>query len=267
MTSSKGKTESTIMTDAPEDPEAKGTYSDSLKRQLSAHKDLILIGKLTPEVVHDINNYLTGILGYAELLSMKPIQDEGVKRGLKNITLSAEKCRELLSHLSGLIRQERSLASQGNINEAVEKAVLLRQCALRHKQITLEKSLGDNLTVNSGFGVNLEKALLALIFYIEDVLEKKEKDRKITIETGSKGFDRIIIRLHVFAEEEAFSALLKHMMEEKDAVPEDCLLGVGLLEALDWIKTLGGTLETERMAEGGFSFLIHLPTKSEKAFA
>jgi two-component system NtrC family sensor kinase len=264
MTSSKEKTESTLMTNAPEDSEAGVGYSDLLKRQLSTHKDLILVGKLTPEVVHDINNYLTGILGYAELLSMKPIQDEGIKRGLKNITLSAEKCRELLSHLSGLIRQERSLVSPGTINEAVEKALLLRQCALRHKQITLQKSLGDNVPSNSGFGANLEKALLALIFYTEDVLEKKEKDRKITIETGSPGFDRIIIRLHVFAEEEIFSDTLKHMIEEKAAPTEDYPLGVGLQEALEWIKSLGGTLETEKMAEGGFSFLIHLPMKSEK---
>jgi len=264
MTSFKEKTENNGMANAPKDSETRGNNSDLLKKQLSTLKDLILVGKLTPEVVHDINNYLTGILGYAELLSMKPIQDEGVKRGLKNITLSAEKCRELLSHLSGLIRQERSLTPHGNINEAVEKAVLLRQCALRHKQITLQKSLGDNLPANSGFGANLEKALLAIIFYAEDVLEKKEGDRRISIETVSQGFDGIIVRLHVSAGEEALSALSKSMIEGKAVPAKDYPLGVGLQEALEWIKSLGGTLETERMAVEGLSFLIHLPMKSEK---
>ena len=68
-----------------------------------------MIGKITPEVIHDINNHLTGILGYAELLSMKKIEDESIKNGLKNISFSAEKCKNLLANILSLSRQESSL--------------------------------------------------------------------------------------------------------------------------------------------------------------
>ena len=68
-----------------------------------------MIGKITPEVIHDINNHLTGILGYAELLSMKKIEDESIKKGLKNISFSAEKCKDIAGQYlvlvpSGIIR-------------------------------------------------------------------------------------------------------------------------------------------------------------------
>ncbi len=76
-------------------------YSDPFhfKKCFDRLSALAMIGKITPEVIHDINNYLTGILGYAELLSMKKIEDESIKNGLKTISFSAEKCKNLLSNI------------------------------------------------------------------------------------------------------------------------------------------------------------------------
>jgi signal transduction histidine kinase len=262
MTLFRKKTEHPEKIDSLEDSESGPNKTDLLKGQLSALKDFILIGKLTPEIVHDINNYLTGILGYAELLSMKPIQDQSLKKGLQNITLSAEKCRELLSHLTGLLRSERLMPAQGNMNESVEKIILLRHCALRHKQISIQKSLGINLPGIPVPGPKLERALLALIFYAEEVLEKKAKDRKINIKTSAQASNQLIIRLEVFASEEAYHALLRDMERDTSAPMDISPLGVGLKEAMDWIDGMGGLLKVEKMAEGGFSFLVHFPQKT-----
>jgi signal transduction histidine kinase len=247
--------------DFPEGPDSRPNETDLLKRPMAAINDYILIGKLTPEVVHDINNFLTGILGYAELLSMKPIQDQSLKNGLQNIYISADKCKELLSHLIGLIRPERVMPAQGNINESVEKTILLRNCAFRHKQITVNKSLNIDLPGIPIQDSKLEKALLALIFYAEEVLEQKAKDRKINFETTFKGSNEVLIRMDVFASAGAYTALLKSM--EADSAPQKDLstFGVGPREARDWIAAMGGSLEVEKIGEGGFRFLILFPLK------
>ena len=260
MTSSRKKIGPSQGNNFIDGPDSGPAETDPFEKLRSASNDFFLIGKLTPEVVHDINNFLTGILGYAELLSMKPGQDQGLKKGLQNIYISAEKCKELLSNLIGLVRQERSLPAQININEAVEKTLLLRNCALRHKQILVTKSLGNNLPGIPTKDSKLEKALLVLIFQAEEVLGKLEKGKKINFETALDDSGTLLIRLDILGAEGVDSTLLKRQEAAIDP-PNESLFGVGLKEAEDWIGAMGGSLKLEEMAEEGFSFVIRFPLK------
>jgi signal transduction histidine kinase len=262
MTSLKNKIEAPGKIDSQDNPASASSDAALTKKQLFVYNDLIMIGKLTPEVVHDINNYLTGILGYAELLSMKKIQDQSIKNGLQNIYISAEKCKDLLAHLIALTRSENSVITPGNLNALVEEAIVLRNCALRHKQIVVFKDLGNDLPAIPIQGNKLEKALLALIFYAEDTLEHKENNnRKITFKTSYQAPGPALLRLEVTASKEVSMDLLA-TMKSKEYVQGETSLGVGLPEAMAWVQALGGSLEVELMEEEGFSFLIHLPLKS-----
>jgi C4-dicarboxylate-specific signal transduction histidine kinase len=227
---------------------------------LSTYKDLILIGKLTPEVVHDINNFLTGILGYAELLSMKSHQDQSIKNGLQNIYISAEKCKDLLAHLTALARPEGPMTSQTELNEVVEKIILLRNCALRHKQIAVDRDLQDQLPSLSIKPNRLEKALLALIFYAEDILDHQEKDRKVIVKTGLYDPFEVFLSVEIsVAQEEAYPSLLNAFAAHSEASKRVVGLGMDLQDALHWIEDMGGVLEVEKAAEKGVRFVIRIP--------
>ncbi len=142
---------------------------------------LAMIGRITPEVIHDINNHLTGILGYAELLSMKKIEDESIKNGLKNITFSAEKCKVLLANLLSLSRQESAFVRFGDVNEIIEKTIDLRRCALRHQQIEVVMDLRNKIPTIAVDVVKLQKIFLNLMFKAEEALEQRVEGRKIVI--------------------------------------------------------------------------------------
>lgn len=255
----KRKNDNPGKTDSPKNSESNHEEKADFEKALSAYKDLILIGKLTPEIVHDINNFLTGILGYAELLSMKTHQDQSIKNGLQNIYISAEKCKDLLAHLTALARPEGPMTSQTDVNEMVEKLILLRNCALRHRQITVDRVLQDHLPAISIKPNRLEKAFLALLFYAEDTLEQKEKDRKIIFKTGLQDPAEVFLSLEISATEEAYVSLMKAMAVDSEASAKAFGPVPDLRDAMAWIDDLGGSLEVEKAAEGGFRFVIRLP--------
>jgi signal transduction histidine kinase len=230
-------------------------------KHLSRFNELIMIGRLTPEVVHDINNYLTGILGYAELLSMKKIEDDSIRNGLKNIYLSADKCKDLLSNLIALSRPESSMTRLEDLNEVIEKTIILRNCALRHRQITVIKELGDNIPAVPLQGNKLEKTLLSLVFYAEEALEEREKDKKLVFKTLFQSPEEVIILITFQSSEKIFTVLSSLLESEATVGSKDFPLTFELNEIKQWLRELGASLELKKEGEEGLTLLIRLPLK------
>jgi two-component system NtrC family sensor kinase len=240
-------------------------YSDPLnfKKCFDRLSALAMIGKITPEVIHDINNYLTGILGYAELLLMKKIEDESIKNGLKTISSSAEKCKNLLSNILSLSRQESTLDLLGDVKETIEKTIELRRCALRHQQIELALDLGDKIPVLAVGGVNLQRALLNLMFKAEEALEQRPEGRKIVIKTIFDSLENnivITISANGFGmSPDPLDRIFELFPAEESKEPEN---GIALKEAMRWIGEMGGTIKIETAKAEGPVFVVRLPVKS-----
>ncbi len=265
MTSPKDKAGDSSRVRLQDERDPKAFDPIHFRKQLSQYSELIMIGRLTPEVVHDINNYLTGILGYAELLSMKKIEDETIKNGLKNIYLSAEKCRDLLASLISLSRPESAMTRLGSLNEAIEKTLILRSCALRHKQIKVIKELGDNIPAVPLQGNKLEKILLSLIFYAEEVLEQEEKEKQLIFKTVFHSPEEVLIVLAFKGSKELFIALSDLLASGPAAGKKDLSIGFDLKEVKQWLSELGASLDLQKEGEEGLSLLIRWPLKKYSA--
>jgi len=225
---------------------------------------MAMIGKIIPEVIHDINNYLTGILGYAELLSMKKIEDESVKNGLKSITFSGEKCKDLLANILSLSRQETSTVCLGDVNEVIEKTIELRKCALRHREIEVVRALETRIPAVSVDGNKLQKALLHLIFKAEEVLAHRPEGMKLFFKTHFDSPNHTVL-ITITANGFGMSPdRLAHLFEWYPAAEsEDPGTAIGLKEAKQWINALGGTVQLDSVEGEGPNFVIHLPVKGK----
>jgi two-component system NtrC family sensor kinase len=233
-----------------------------LEQWLNRIEPLIMVGRITPEVIHDINNQLTGILGYAELLSMKKIEDESIKNGLKNIYLSAEKCKEILANLLSFSRQETSGVSLTDVNDAIKKTVELRTCAWRHRQIGIVKDLGTDIPVLPVDGIKLQKVFMALSFMVEESLEDGHPGKRIIFKTAfSPEEQAIIIRISADGLKQFPDRILNFFASGQEIESLDPETEFGLNKARQLVKTLGGTLEITSAKEEGSTFVIHLPVK------
>ncbi len=221
-----------------------------------------MIGRITPEVIHDINNHLTGILGYSELLSMKKIEDESIKNGLKNITFSAEKCKDLLANILTLSRQNSSVVHFGDVNEVIEKTIELRKCAFRHQQIEIIKDLRNPIPSIAVDGVKLQKVFLNLIFKAEEALEHRHEGRKIGFTTN---FDsqhptiKITISANGLGVPPDPQVYIPGLFSSDESMEKEH--GIGFKEAKQWIGEMGGKLKVETVQGEGPVFVVLLPIK------
>jgi two-component system NtrC family sensor kinase len=242
-------------------------YSDSpqFQKYFNQLRDLAMIGKITPEVIHDINNQLTGILGYAELLSMKKIEDESIKNGLKNITFSAEKCKDLLANILDLSRQGISPVHLGDVNEIVEKTIELRKCALRHRQIEIIRELKTKIPTISVDVIKLQKILLNLIFKTEETLEFRPEGKKLIFKTSVTSQKPTGVIITISANGFGMSPdRLAHILDllpgAESEVPGKA---IRLNDTQQWIDDLGGTLKIDSSEGEGPVFMIYLPVKGK----
>ncbi|MBI5606391.1 MAG: HAMP domain-containing histidine kinase [Deltaproteobacteria bacterium] len=230
-----------------------------LQQELIRLGTLIMIGRITPEVIHDINNQLTGILGYAELLSMKKVEDPSIKNGLKSIYLSAERCKDLLANLLSFSRQENSLISLADVNEVIEKTIELRSCGLRHQQIGIMKDLGSDIPVIPMDVNQLQRLIMHLVFIAEEALGHRSQEKKIFMHTVfSPQNQAVTIKIK---QNGAFISGDLFLQSNLLTGSADLEIGFSIVEIRQLLNELKGSIEIENVEGEGSAFVIHLPVK------
>lgn len=235
-----------------------------LEKQLSDLASQAIIGRITPELIHDINNHLTGILGYSELLLMKKIGDPGIANGLKNIYTSAEKCKVLLDSLLALSRTDSSRISLVNINEAIEKTLDLRSCSLRHQQIELSRALGEKIPVIPLDIHRFKKTFLNLVFKAEESLGHKPEGKKLLIQTAHNlENDTVEIMIRENGSGMSYDGLSALPEANPMGPSQDLGNKIGFSDALHWIDEVGGRIALKRVGNEETTVVLNLPVKGK----
>jgi len=122
---------------------------DNLKRlqmQFVQSEKLASIGQLVGGAAHEINNPLTAILGYSELLAEDPSAGEKAKRLAEKIREQARRTKTLIDNLLSFARQAPSeQRSQLNINAVVNTSAQFRRFDLRGKNIRIDVQTGAGI--------------------------------------------------------------------------------------------------------------------------
>jgi signal transduction histidine kinase len=115
---------------------------DNLKRlqtQFVQSEKLASIGQLVGGAAHEINNPLTAILGYSELLADDPAIEERARGLAEKIREQARRTRALVNNLLSFARQVPSeQRSTLDINTVVNAAAQFRRFDLRGKNIRID---------------------------------------------------------------------------------------------------------------------------------
>jgi len=119
---------------------------DNLKRlqmQFVQSEKLASIGQLVGGAAHEINNPLTAILGYSELLADDPTAAEKTRTLGEKIREQARRTRTLVNNLLSFARQVPSEQKTPlDVNSIVNSAVQFRRFDLRNKNIRIEVQAG-----------------------------------------------------------------------------------------------------------------------------
>jgi signal transduction histidine kinase len=231
-----------------------------LKDQLYHSDKLSSIGMLVSGVAHEINNPLTGILGYTELLQMK--NPEGpLKTELEKIYTSAERCKTIVENLLTFSRQRPPHRSLENINDIIDRTVELRIYWLRSNNVIIETKYAE-IPYTMLDPQQIQQVILNMLINAEYAVTQVADRRQgsIGIWTGfSPESNEITITMTdngTGIDEGHLNKIFDPFFSTK---PVDKGTGLGLSISHGIIKEHGGEIEVHSRKDEYTTFIIRMP--------
>ena len=154
-----------------------------LRSRLSQMEKLAGIGQLVSGIAHELNNPLTSIVGYAQLLLQRS-GGSGRDEETLHIFEQAQRAGTIVRSLLLMARGEKPEHKPVNLNEIVNQTVAMRNYQLRVSNIRIELDLEPGLPVILGDSHQLKQMMLNLLINAEQAIEAGRGRGTIHISTG-----------------------------------------------------------------------------------
>jgi len=146
------------------------------------------IGQLAAGIAHEINNPLSGVLGYAKRL-MKKAEDEELRkvpafetfpREMKLIVDSALRCKRIIEGLLKFSRTSETESMNVNVNEVIEESLVLFGNQLSSHNVELNKVLSPNIPTIRANHTQIQQVFTDIII---NALQAMPQGGKLTLIT------------------------------------------------------------------------------------
>ena len=163
-----------------------------VQKQLQQASLLASLGEMTAGIAHEVNNPLSSILLYSELLMAGDIPPK-MRKDLRLIHDEAERAARTMSELLNYARGIETSVSKVNLNTLVKKVLEVRSYQHGVKNIRVIRKLSKMPLYTRGDPNQLTQVIMNIVMNAEDSLsEKKGGDITVASEVGSK-WGRLII--------------------------------------------------------------------------
>jgi PAS domain S-box-containing protein len=139
------------------------------------------LGLLTSQIVHDFNNLLSGIMGYASLLEKKVGADPKLKKYVSTIINSSERASTLIGQLLNFSRQKASQKEIININDLIRECLDFLSMSL--KTIHFDAQLHPAQILLQADKTKISQVLINLLVNAKDAVAASPRPA-IAIKTG-----------------------------------------------------------------------------------
>lgn len=154
-----------------------------LEQQLVQAEKLSAIGQLVAGVAHELNNPLTSISGYAQLLLRDPALSEAMHQDVKHIHTQAERAGRIVQNLLIFAREHKPERTIVNLNEVLQSTLSLRAYQLRVDNVKVVTDFDKNLPVTIADPYQLQQVFLNLINNAHQAVLQKGVPGKVTLRT------------------------------------------------------------------------------------
>ena len=167
---------------------------DRLKQKLQEAEKLKGLGILAGSVAHDLNNILSGIATYPEVLLMDDELDPAVEKGLKIIRDSGQKASAVVSDLLTISRGARMEKEVININALLERYTHAHdfiKIKRSYPKVSIDLMTEPELLNIKGSYIHIEKSIMNLLLNaVEEVSIRP--DGQVMISTANAFLDSVI---------------------------------------------------------------------------
>lgn len=160
-----------------------------LEETIQRQKRMETIGNLAARVAHDLNNILSGLVGYPELLLHELPEDSPMRARILRIKDAGEKAAAVVQDLLTLARRGVVQKKIINLNEVVESyldSAGAKSLQADHPAVIIKTRLAPSLLNVSGSEVHIGKSLMNLIV---NAVEAMPVGGEVLIFTANRSLD------------------------------------------------------------------------------
>ncbi|MBI4350330.1 MAG: response regulator [Elusimicrobia bacterium] len=232
----------------------------ALELQLFQADKLNSLGKTVSGVAHELNNPLTGIMGFCQLL----LRDEAIQENsrhredINTIFREAERCQKIVRNLTTFARKHKPEKTFLGLNGLLEDSLRLQEHQLSLHNIAVARELEPALPKTMADFHQLQQVFMNLLGNAQDAMARQKGAKSLSVRTRRIG---AFIRAEI--------------ADSGPGIPPDCLehifepffttkepgkgTGLGLSISFGIIAGHGGRIWAENLPGGGARFSVELP--------
>ena len=154
-----------------------------LERKAQLASRLATVGEMASGIAHEINNPLTGVIGYAQLLMQRQDIPEDIKKDLKVINDGGQRVAGIVNKMLTFARQYKPQRDYVSINDLIANTLDLRAYELKTHNIKVITRLDPELPATIADGGQLQQVFLNLIVNAETEMSLAHDKGRLSIKT------------------------------------------------------------------------------------
>ncbi len=238
------------------------TDAAMLQAKLMHTEKMAAVGQLVSGVAHEVNNPLTAVLGFTDLLLENPEVPEKAKKDLAIILQEAQRTKQIVQNLLSFARQRPPQRQPVQVNAIVRRTLALRSYDLANHDIRVVEKMDGALPEVIGDAHQLQQVFLNILNNAYDAVCEAGQPGRIEVETRVAGnCAEVLFRDNgpgISNPERIFDPFFTTKEVGKGT-------GLGLSICYGIVHEHGGEISCQNSPGGGASFSVRLPLAAKTA--
>jgi len=241
---------------------------DDLRRaqeQLLQSEKMSAVGQLIAGVAHELNNPLTAILGYAQLLESEKLESRAMDYANK-VFKQAQRTHRVVQNLLSFARQRKPEKHEFDVIKVLEEALLLRDYDMKVSNINLEREIQSDVPAVSGDPHQVEQVFLNIINNALDAMMDEavpeSAERKLLVRVRASD-DLVIIEFQDSGPGLQEPNRIFEPFYTTKSVGKGTGLGLSICYGI--VKEHGGEIAARNVAGGGAIIEVRFPSAGHAA--
>ncbi|HZC21940.1 MAG TPA: PAS domain S-box protein, partial [Candidatus Binatia bacterium] len=241
------------------------TDSADLRDKLVHAEKMAAVGQLVSGVAHEVNNPLTAILGFADLLLESPDLPETARKDLRVILQEAQRTKQIVQNLLSFARQMPPQRNALSLNPILRRTIQLRSYDFNSHGVEVIEHLDDGLPEVVGDAQQLQQVFLNILNNAYDAVHEVGRPARIEI-TSTRSGDFVEVSFAdngngIIHSDKIFDPFFTTKEIGKGT-------GLGLSICYGIVQEHGGEILCHNNAGGqGATFIVRLPAAAHAALA